>query len=156
MAWEERWEKVQFDSLGNETFAACLSAKYEGLVWIDVDSKRELHTAMGDCVVLKKLGKDTERQREKGRGWGYFILGLYENYNEGKNHHKNERTQGDVSSYDFFALCNDVSDFYYMVTEFYKDSPVSGFRVCKMGECDSLVSVRDVEDDFSDGEEECI
>ena len=38
--------------------------------WIDVDSKREMHTAMGDCVILKKLGKETERKREKGKGWG--------------------------------------------------------------------------------------
>jgi len=30
-AWEERWEKVQFDSSGDEKFAARLSAKYEGL-----------------------------------------------------------------------------------------------------------------------------
>jgi hypothetical protein len=154
-AWEERWEKVQFDSSGDEKFAARLSAKYEGLKWIDVDSKREMHTAMGDCVVLKKLGKETERKREKGRGWGYFILGLYENYDESKNHHENERTHGDVSSYDFFEMCNDVSDFYYMVKEFYKANPVSGFRVCEKEECDSLGSVSDVEDDFSDGEEEC-
>jgi hypothetical protein len=103
------------------------------LKWIDVDSKREMHTAMGDCVVLKKLGKGTERKRENGRGWGYFILGLYENYDEGKNHHENERTQDDVSSYDFFEMCNDVSNFYYMVTEFYKDNPVSWFRVARRG-----------------------
>ena len=82
-------------------------------------------------------------------------MGLHENYDEGKNHHKNERTQGDVSSPDFFDMCNDVSDFYYMVTEVYKDNPVSAFRVCKKGECDSLGSVRDVEADFSNGEEEC-
>ena len=81
-AWEERWEKVQFDSLGDEKFAAQMSAKYEGLKWFEVDSKREMHTAMGDCVILKELGKETERKREKGKGWGYFILGLYDNYNE--------------------------------------------------------------------------
>ena len=45
-----------------------MSAKYEGLKWIDVDSKREMHTAIGDCVVLKKLGKETERKREGQRG----------------------------------------------------------------------------------------
>jgi hypothetical protein len=54
-------------------------------------------------------------------------------------------------------MCNDVGDFYHKVTEFYKDNQVSvsGCRVCEKGECDSLGSVRDVEDDFSDGEEEC-
>ena len=45
------------DSFEDEKFAARMSAKYEGLKWIDVDSKRKMHTAMGDCVILKKLGK---------------------------------------------------------------------------------------------------
>jgi hypothetical protein len=53
-------------------------------------------------------------------------------------------------------MCNDVSDFYYMVTEFYKANPVPGFWVCEKGECDSLGSVSDVEVDFSNGEEECL
>ena len=44
----------------------------------------------------------------------------------------------------------DVSDFYYMATEFYKANPVPGFRVCER-ECDSLGSVKD---DISDDEEE--
>ena len=44
-----------------------MSAKYEGLKWIDVDSKREKLITMGDCLVLKKLGKDTERKRKKGK-----------------------------------------------------------------------------------------
>ncbi len=44
-----------------------MSAKYEGLKWIDVDSKREKHIIMGDCLVLKKLEKDTERERKKGK-----------------------------------------------------------------------------------------
>ena len=153
-AWEERWEKLQFDSFGDEKFAARMSAKYEGLKWIDVDSKREMHTAMGDCVILKKLGKETERKREKGKGWGYFVLGLYENYDENKSHHDNERSHSDVSSYDFFEMCNDVSDFYYMVTEFYKENPLPGLRVCEKGECDSLGSIGDVEDDISEDEEE--
>ena len=48
-------------------------------------------------------------------------------------------------------MCNDASDFYYMVTEFYKANPVPGFRVCEKGECDSIGSV---EDEISDGEEE--
>ena len=44
----------------------------------------------------------------------------------------------------YFIFPINFSDFYYMVTEFYKDIPVSGFRVCGKGECDSLGSVRDV------------
>ncbi len=74
-------------------------------------------------------------------------MGLYENYDESKSHHELERSQSDVSSYDFFEMCNDVSDFYYMVTEFYKDNPVSGFRFCEKGEFDSLGSIGGIEDD---------
>jgi hypothetical protein len=35
---------------------------------MEVDSIRD--AAMGDCVVFKKLGKETERQRERGKGGG--------------------------------------------------------------------------------------
>jgi hypothetical protein len=59
-------------------------------------------------------------------------------------------TQGDVSSYEFFEMCHG----YYVVTKFSKDNAVSGFRVCEKGKCDSLGSVRDSEDGFSDCEEE--
>jgi hypothetical protein len=76
---------------------------------------------------------------------------MYENYDETKSHHENEQSNSDISSYDFFEMCNDASDFYYMVTEFYKANPVPGFRVCEKGECDSIGSV---EDEISDGEEE--
>ena len=81
-------------------------------------------------------------------------MGLYENYDENKSHHDNERSNRDLSSYDIFEMCNDVSDFYYMVTEFYKENPLPGLRVCEKGECDSLGSIGDVEDDISEDEEE--
>ena len=45
-----------------------------------MDSKREMNTATGDCLVLKKLGKETERKRDKGKGCRYFTLSLYGNY----------------------------------------------------------------------------
>ena len=80
---------------------------------------------------------------------------LHENYDEGKSHHENERIHNDVSSFDFFEMCNDVSDFYYMVTEFYKANTVSGFRVCEKGECESLGYTRNAEDNFRDDDEEC-
>ena len=61
---------------GIDKFAGGMSAKYEGLKWVDVVLKphRDLHTAMGDHVVLKKLGNDTEMTREKSIGWRYFVL----------------------------------------------------------------------------------
>jgi phage terminase Nu1 subunit (DNA packaging protein) len=102
---------------------------------VAVDSKpqREMHTAMGECVVLKKLGMDTERKRGKGNGWAYFVLELYDNYAESKSNHENERLQSDVSSYDFFEMQDDVSEFYYMVIEYYRKNPVSDLRICEKG-----------------------
>ena len=38
-----------------------------------------------------------------------------------------------------------------MLAEFQKTNPVSGLRVCEKGECDSLGSIDDVEDDISEG-----
>ena len=64
-AWEEGWEKVQFNSAGDEKFAATFSAKYENLMWYDPDSKKTMHLAAGDCAVLIKLDKNSERKREK-------------------------------------------------------------------------------------------
>ena len=60
-AWEEGWEKVQFNSAGDEKFAARFSAKYENLMWYDPDSKKMMHLAVGNCVVLIKLDKNSER-----------------------------------------------------------------------------------------------
>ena len=50
-------------------------AKYDGLKWIDVDLKREMHIAMGDCVVLKKLGKETEGRERRVKGGGVLCIG---------------------------------------------------------------------------------
>ena len=88
-------------------------------------------------------GKDMERNREKDKGWAYFELVLYDNYDESKNHHENERLQGDVSSCDFFEVWDDVGGFYCMVIEYYKQNPVSGLRICEKGACDSLGSIDD-------------
>ena len=83
-------------------------------------------------------------------------MGLYENYDESKSHHDNERSHSDVSSDDFFEMCNDVNDFCYMVTEFYKENPLPGLMVCEKGECDSLGSIGGVEDDISEGIEKAL
>jgi hypothetical protein len=70
----------------------------------------------------------------RGRGWGYFILGVYENYDNSKG-----RDANDPESYDYFELCNDTSDFYYMVSEWYKKNPELGLKVCNEGAATVIV-----------------
>ena len=53
-------------------------------------------------------------------------------------------------------MSNDVSDFYYMVPEFYKTNSVHGLRACAKGEYGSLGSIGDVEDDISNSDEEVL
>ncbi len=68
MVWEEGWEKVQFNSTGDEKFASRFSAKYENLMWYDLDSMKTMHLAAGDCAVLIswiRIVKGREK-REKG------------------------------------------------------------------------------------------
>ena len=85
-AWEEGWEKVQFNSAGDEKFTARFSTKYEDLTWYDPDSKKTMHSTAGDCAVSIKLDKNIERKRETGRGWAYVLLGMYDDiYNEDKS-----------------------------------------------------------------------
>ena len=107
---------------------------------------------MGVCVILNKRGKDIERKRKKGKEWAYFVLGLYDNNDEGRAI-MNERLQGDVSSYDYFEMQDDVSEFYHMATEYHKQNPVSGLRISDKGEFDSIGSIRDGESDAEDGRE---
>ena len=147
-AWEEGWEKVQFNSAGDEKFAARFSAKYENLMWYDPDSKKMMHSAVGDCAVLIKLDKNSERKREKGKGWAYVLLGMYDDvYDEDKS-----RLENDPSSYEFYEMSSaGGEDFYWMVSEFYKNNPVPGFRICAHDECDSLGDMSD-EDESNDGD----
>ena len=71
-AWEEGWEKVQFNSAGDERFAARFSAKYEDLMWYDPDSRKLMQSPKGDCAVLLKLDKNSEK-REKKEKVGYIV-----------------------------------------------------------------------------------
>jgi hypothetical protein len=38
-------------------------------------------------------------------------------------------------------MCNDTSDFYYMVSEWYKKNPELGLKVCDEGDCNSNCSL---------------
>ena len=67
------------------------------------------------------------------------MMGLYDNYIESKSHHEKERLQGDVSSYDFFEIQDDVNKFYYTVNENNDQNPVSGLRICERG-CVTVLS----------------
>ena len=55
---------------------------------------------------------------------GVFCVGTLDNYDESKSHHENERLQGDVPSYDFFEIQDDVSEFYCTVTKYCKQNQV--------------------------------
>ena len=66
-------------------------------------------------------------------GWACFVLGLYDNYNESKRHHDEERLHGDNSSYDFFEMQDDDIKLHYTVTEYCNQNPVSGLRICEKG-----------------------
>ena len=142
-AWEEGWEKVQFNSAGDERFAARFSAKYEDLMWYDPDSRKLMQSPKGDCAVLIKLDKNSERKREKGKGWAYVLLGMYEDlYDVTKT-----RLENDQSAYEFYEMSSaGGEDFYWMVTEFYKNNPVQGFRICGQDECESLGDISDEEE----------
>jgi hypothetical protein len=113
MAWEEGWETVQFNSAGDEKFAARFLAKYENLMWYVPDSKKTMHLNTGDYAVLIKVDKNSERKREKGKGWAYVMLGMYDDiYDEDKWHLDN-----DPSSYEFYEMGSaDGDDFYWMVS----------------------------------------
>ena len=95
-AWEEGWEKVQLNSSGDDKFAAQFLAKYEGLRWVDFDSKMPLHSAEGDGTVLVKLGGQTARKQEKGKGWAYCPLGMY----DGQYDESMSCLENDTSSYE--------------------------------------------------------
>ena len=41
-------------------------------------------------------------------------------------------------------------DFYWMVSEFYKNNPVPGLRICAHDECDSLGDLGDEEESNED------
>ena len=90
--------KVQCESGGDDKFAAQFLAKYEGLQWVDFDSKMPMYSAEGDCSVLVKLGGQTARKQEKGKGWAYCLLGMYDGqYDESMRHLEN-----DPNSYELF------------------------------------------------------
>ena len=116
-------------------------------MWYDPDSKKTMHSAAGDCAVLIKLDKSSERKREKGKGWAYVLLGMYDDfYDEDKSGLDN-----DPSSYEFYEMSSaGGEDFYWMVIEFYKNNPMPGFRICAHDECDSLGDLSDEEDSNED------
>ncbi len=65
----------------------------------------------GLCSV-DNLDKNSERKREKGKGWAYVLLGMYDDiYDEDKSHLDN-----DPSSYEFYEISSaGGKDFYWMV-----------------------------------------
>ena len=100
-----------------------------------------MHSAEGDCSVLVKLGGQTARKQEKGKGWAYCLLGMYDGqYDESMSHLEN-----DQNSYELLEM-QQCPDFFWMVSEYYKEQPMPGFRVCQEDECKSLGELSNGED----------
>ena len=78
-AWEECWEKTQFNKKGDSRHAARVSAKYGGLNYYDSDNPDHMGVLPEhDSVLLTKCTKATMCTRcIVGKGWIYTILGVY-------------------------------------------------------------------------------
>jgi hypothetical protein len=74
-----------------------------------------MHLAAGDGAVLITLDKNSERKREKGKGWAYVLLGMYDEvYDEDKC-----RLDNEPSSYEFYEMSSaGGDDFYWMMSSF--------------------------------------
>jgi hypothetical protein len=136
-AWNERWERTQFKSSGDDVFAAAFSQKYGGLMFRDLDRDRNGQigwTMAENCAVLQRCYKDRKRRTEimpaKGYGWCYALLVCYYGYNTEQFYH-----QQPSDSYELFELTNNT-DFYDMIVEYYKGN--EEVNMYKKGECDEV------------------
>jgi hypothetical protein len=87
---------------------------------------------------LLKLGGQTARKQEKGKGWTYCLLGMYDGeYDQSKDHLVN-----DAKSYKLFEM-QQCLDFYWMVTVYCNENPIPAFRVYQAIEYGSLGQVSD-------------
>ena len=67
-------------------------------------------------------------------------------YDEDKNCLDNE-----ISSYEFYEMTSTGGeDFYWMVSKFYKNNSVPGFRICAHDECCSLRDLSDKKESNED------
>lgn len=112
------------------------------MIWFDPDCNKMMHSAKGDYAVLLKLDKNFEIKRQKGKDWAYCMMGMYEDlYDEDKTWIEN-----DQSAYKFCDMTRTGEDnFYWMVTEFYKNNPVPGLRICTQDECESMRDISNEE-----------
>ena len=88
-------------------------------MWYDPDSRKQMHSK-GDCAVLIKLDKNSERRQEKGKGWAYSLMGTYNDFMM--------RTRVGLKM--IKAVMNSMrfasgEDFYWMASKFYKSNPIS-------------------------------
>ena len=80
-----------------------------------------MHSAEGDCSVLVKLGGQTARKQEKGKGWAYCLLGMYDGqYDESMSHLEN-----DTNSYELFEM-QQCPDFFGWSVSTTKNSQCQG------------------------------
>jgi hypothetical protein len=150
-AYMEDWEKMQFNSKGDEVYAARVSAKYGGIKYIDCDKEDEEDESVGkigefrelDCAVLTKIrrgGADATRTVSVGRGFSHFysILGVYKGFEIGTDY-----KEQDESLYDMWEREWDV---YSMIIDYYEKYPDKNVRI--------VMEPIDVDEDESSNSEE--
>ena len=131
-AYKEEWEKVQFDSKGDDIHAAKLSAKYGGLKYIDTEDPSKIGTFQDHfCVQLTKCRKNvTREQRMQGKGWFYTLVGVYEGFDKELSLESQE---------EFVDTWEREWDTYEMIVDYYDKFPDPKLKIYKEGECDDEV-----------------
>ena len=78
-------------------------------MWHDPHSRKQMHSAQRDRVVLIKLDKNSERKREKGKGWAYCLMGMYD------DHYDEDKTwlDNDPSTYGFYEMSSAGREDFY-------------------------------------------
>jgi hypothetical protein len=123
-AWNEKWERTQFKSSGDDVFGAAFSQKYGGLMFRDLDRDGQVGWTMAEnCAVLQRCYKDRKRRTEiksvTGYGWYFALLVCYDGYHTEQFYHQ----QSSSDCYELFELMNST-DFYDMMVEYYEGNEV--------------------------------
>ena len=150
-AYMEDWEKMQFNSKGDEVYAARVSAKCGGIKYIDCDKEDEEDESVGmigefrelDCAVLTNIrrgGADATRTVSVGRGFSHFysILGVYKGFEIGTDYKEQDESLHDMWEREW--------DVYSMIIDYYEKYPDKNVRI--------VMEPIDVDEDESSNSEE--
>ena len=128
-AWEEQWEKKQFNKKGDSRHAARVSTKNRGLKYYDSDIPDQMGVfPEHDSVILTKCTKATTcTRRIVGKGWIYTIRGVYAGFDS----ELKLECQVDCM-YDKWEL---NWSFFEMICDYYEKHPDPA-KIFMEGECD--------------------